>query len=331
MTWLNVPLINNTESLDVNNSNSTETLQVSSKQNENFPFDIFLFFFLAEETKKKWKSLRDAFGKELKKVPEKRSGDEAPLNYETYTTWPYFDSMLFLKDQMRPRKSGGNLRVGDAETVENEDLHEGEPGMNRSYRNDVIDTPETHDIKCTDETIPPPPHKYGKRGRAQQQLLAIEAKKLKLLEQKVQKAVGGDDEDEAFFKSLLPHVRKLPPEQKLLFRMDVQKAVHKYVYTNNELLNNPNRTVDLFTASSSADAVAYQHSTPVRNSTAFFDTGLRTPPDTRIYELPPEHSQAEVVAIQLEGQPLQRSTIISSARKYYTVITSPISSAGTQN
>ena len=54
--------------------------------------------------------VRDMFGKELKKIQKARSGDEAPLNYETYTTWPHFKSMLFLKNQMKPRKSGGNLQ-----------------------------------------------------------------------------------------------------------------------------------------------------------------------------------------------------------------------------
>ncbi|XP_055615419.1 uncharacterized protein LOC129761705 [Toxorhynchites rutilus septentrionalis] len=48
------------------------------------------------------KSLRDTFGKELRKVPEGRSGDAGPLNFESHTSWPYYESMLFLMHQMRP-------------------------------------------------------------------------------------------------------------------------------------------------------------------------------------------------------------------------------------
>nr|XP_029720875.1 uncharacterized protein LOC115262618 [Aedes albopictus] len=168
----------------------------------------------------------------------------------------------------------------------------------------------------------------------QQQLLAIEAKKLKLLEKKVNKAAAVDDEDEAFFKSLLPHVRKLKSEQKLLFRMEVQKVVHKFVYPQqDELLTDPNSSpnqnidpcIDLFRASSSANT---QHSTPVRQP--FINTDLRTPEYHR-YISPPAEREAEIAVEQFEGQSICRSTIISSARNYYTVITSPISSVEPHN
>lgn len=48
---------------------------------------------------------------------------------------------------------------------------------------------------------------------------------------------SNEDDDVSFFNSLLPYVKKLPPEQKLQFRMQVQK----YVY---DLSFSPNRSND---------------------------------------------------------------------------------------
>ncbi|XP_055614648.1 uncharacterized protein LOC129760978 [Uranotaenia lowii] len=45
-----------------------------------------------------------------------------------------------------------------------------------------------------------------------------------------------DDEDKGFFLSLLPHVRKLEPEDKLVFRMEAQKLVHQCVYRKSQLI-----------------------------------------------------------------------------------------------
>lgn len=56
-----------------------------------------------------WKNLRKEFGKQLKK--NLRSGSGAPD--EPTSSWPYFQSMLFLTDQFLPRKSSGNLASKD--------------------------------------------------------------------------------------------------------------------------------------------------------------------------------------------------------------------------
>lgn len=53
-------------------------------------------------------------------------------------------------------------------------------------------------------------------------LLQIEKEKLQFLQEKKQK-LPEDDEDMCFFKSLLPHVKHLTPEQKLDYRMKVMK------------------------------------------------------------------------------------------------------------
>ncbi|XP_043661555.1 uncharacterized protein LOC122625529 [Drosophila teissieri] len=60
--------------------------------------------------KKKWKQLRDTFRAELRKYPPNRSGDAGPdaVN-EMCSQWSHFESMMFIKDQIKCRQSSGNL------------------------------------------------------------------------------------------------------------------------------------------------------------------------------------------------------------------------------
>ncbi|XP_065086705.1 uncharacterized protein LOC135708522 [Ochlerotatus camptorhynchus] len=289
-----------------------------------------------EACKKKWKSLRDHFGKELRKVPAYRSGDPGPDNYETYTAWPHFKSMLFLKGQMIPRKSGGNLQADASETMEFLNDNDVQQTTTENTADESIQLLEVPDSSDVDETIPRPQPRPGKRG-LQHQLVDIETRKLKLLEKKVRKANTDDDEDEAFFKSLLPHVRKLKPEAKLLFRMDIQKVVQEHVYQKNRFLNDPNQNLDVHGAATSENPMLFQYSTPVRSRMEFTETIGRTPRShdgSGYHSSPHFQSQAGIVTILNPDEQIdaadQFPTVISSARQYYTVITSPISSALSQ-
>ena len=42
-------------------------------------------------------------------------------------------------------------------------------------------------------------------------------------------------EDEAFLKSLLPHMRIMPPQQKMLSRIAIQETIYKFAYGGNKL------------------------------------------------------------------------------------------------
>ncbi|CAH1959628.1 unnamed protein product [Acanthoscelides obtectus] len=57
--------------------------------------------------KKKWQGLRDVLRKGFNKISKGRSEDEAPL--ENTSTWPHFESMLFLKDIIVQRKLQGSF------------------------------------------------------------------------------------------------------------------------------------------------------------------------------------------------------------------------------
>ncbi|XP_050302040.1 transcription factor Adf-1-like [Anthonomus grandis grandis] len=73
-----------------------------------------------EAAKKRWKSLRDVFRNELKKLAKPKSGDETPLNFSS--KWTYFKILWFLKDQMTPRQLTGNLPTDDNASQLNEDV-----------------------------------------------------------------------------------------------------------------------------------------------------------------------------------------------------------------
>ena len=54
----------------------------------------------AEDCVKKWKTLRDRFVRELKKVTAKKSGDGAPAYVPT---WPLYGVLQFLTDHVKHR------------------------------------------------------------------------------------------------------------------------------------------------------------------------------------------------------------------------------------
>ena len=55
----------------------------------------------SEECHKKWRSIRNRYVRETKKVKERRSGDPGP----PYTpVWELYDMLTFLKDQIKHRK-----------------------------------------------------------------------------------------------------------------------------------------------------------------------------------------------------------------------------------
>ena len=71
-----------------------------------------------------------------------------------------------------------------------------------------------------------------------QSILEMEARKLEVMEKVL--ASRNDDEDMLFFRSFLPHVKKIPVEQKLQFRVNVPNLVEQYVYgspLNVEIIN----------------------------------------------------------------------------------------------
>lgn len=95
-----------------------------------------------------------------------------------------------------------------------------------------------------------------------QNILDIAKQKLQYLTEKAVRKQGKDgDEDNLFFKTLLPHVKKIPDEMKLAFKGRIQEVVQEYAY--------PLRTVpplpSIYTSrpsSSSSSAISTPHGSP---------------------------------------------------------------------
>lgn len=170
--------------------------------------------------------MRDTYRRELQKIPVSRSGDAAIEPEENYTTWAHFSSMTFVRDQLRPRKMTGNLQPINQEP---ETPSDGEESTHEEFLDDS--TVSTFEVSHppADECAPPleKKKKMTKNNHAER-LLDIENKKLQLMEKKM--AHKERDEDEAFLESLLPHLRKLTPLQKLRCRIELQNVVLEHAY-----------------------------------------------------------------------------------------------------
>ena len=59
-----------------------------------------------DECTRKWKSLRDRFVRELKKVKKKKTGDPGP---PYISCWPLFDTLSFLSDTVKYRSTSTNF------------------------------------------------------------------------------------------------------------------------------------------------------------------------------------------------------------------------------
>lgn len=257
----------------------------------------------------------------MRKLPEGKSGDPGPSNMEMYSAWPYFQSMLFLKDQVKPRKAGGNLSF-DIETnmANDNEVEEIQEVIDIIAEDPIVEITDTCTADGIGEGSLKPNMRVGKR-RAHDQLIEIERRKLKLLEKR-EKTTGEDgyDEDEAFFRSLLPHVRKIKSEDKLNFRMKVQSVVQHFVYDKRKNVAAWNDRQET--------SVTFQGSPYPRTSTR--ETGMllrdydSVPPVTGSsylrspIMLPEEESDGSIEELQRVStvESARRPTIISSTRQH---------------
>ncbi|GBP19164.1 hypothetical protein EVAR_11485_1 [Eumeta japonica] len=159
--------------------------------------------------KEKWKNIRDQFMKEFKKIPVCRSGDAG--TDENTSRWPYFQMMLFIKDDVTPELNEGNLD---------------EPTDGNSNDNERSPTPQSIAGSSTSTQ-----YTSTKRKQAQdlrQEFMELEKKKLDLLQIKLSQSTERqepDCEDLLFFKSLLPYMKELSSMQKLRTRNKITDVI----------------------------------------------------------------------------------------------------------
>jgi len=198
---------------------------------------VFLnLIFIEDDAKKKWRSLRDQFLKEIKKIPTSRSGSSQEYAALYKGKWGYFNAMLFLEDTAVPRKSDGN--VSDVNVDIDEDSEEPD-------KMDDIDQASTSSYN-----ISSPPstslttQKKIKRTKKQdtsrnfeQQLIDLETRKLAALTEPPETP---DDEDMHFFKSILPYFKNMSPIQKLRVRNDIQNILIRESLPSQQYLGSAN-------------------------------------------------------------------------------------------
>lgn len=200
--------------------------------------------------KRKWKYFRDHFAVELGKLTLPQSGGVAG-GTET-SQWQYFQLLHFLKDVVKPKALTRNfpsvLTKGTTETslpvsswVGNqvddvEDPVDKEEGMPTSPTH-TGETPargvedlDKHKVTSSSR----PKQEARKRPRTQdynQSVLDIGRQGMQYLTEKSNlKQSREDDDDLLFFKSLLPHVKKIPDADKLTFRIRSLELVQHFAF-----------------------------------------------------------------------------------------------------
>lgn len=176
----------------------------------------------------KWKSLRDNFRRELQKKPHPRSGDDGFLA-GWKSPWKYFESLHFLQDQFTPRVAGGSLpEINDSLTTDSPGEGMDEPPPTESEEAQMT-TPTCSSVDSREASGSAPRKRRRPTDEIGSALIRIEERKLKMLENNRTQVPKVVDEDVAFFDSLLPHVKSLPPTEKLLLRIKMQQLVYDFV------------------------------------------------------------------------------------------------------
>lgn len=177
--------------------------------------------------RKKWKNLRDQYRKEKKKFPTPRSGDGGD---EIESTWPYFQLMQFINDDITPEVMTGNLNDSDSES------------LNEQHNTAEVLSPGTS--TCSSHTTASKRKKTTSDYRGE--LIELERKKISLIEQKM--ASNSDQSEKCddfhFFMSLLPQMKQFNELQKLRIRNKITQVIideaermqfsHRQSYVDND-------------------------------------------------------------------------------------------------
>lgn len=172
------------------------------------------------KVKKRWRYLRDYFTSELGKVESALSGDQG---IEIIPKWPHYTSLLFLKDHVTPRS---RLKPNGSSPSESMD-QETEIIESESLDHDYCPSPVPRifeDSSCVEQCTP----EVSKVPE-----IDVEHRILSYLQDKErsrQNRTDAQKEHVLFFKSLLPHVDKIPRHRLLAFRNRIQSVVEEFAY-----------------------------------------------------------------------------------------------------
>ncbi len=199
--------------------------------------------------KKRWKSLRDNFRAELKKVPAGTSADAALPIDQYLSKWPYFKMMFFLKDSMKGRPLTSNLTR--APTLQESETEACSPAPSQVFEHsepkvEILESPRSRQRLTAEneaESGPSSPEQDG-RGPANKRkrdssesgsLLEIERERLEVEKQKLQLLIEDvrrrqseeNDADRHFLLSLLPILRQVPMREKFQVQVCIQETLRE--------------------------------------------------------------------------------------------------------
>lgn len=195
-----------------------------------FAFDkansLELIAIIGQAAKVKWKGIRDTYRREWQKMNAKKSDD---LGAEIFTSkWPFFKDLEFLKHQMVSKTASERSDVDEI------------LGHSASNQEDSCDDLENSDSDRIKETNPLPnngkekkdsicnkPVSKNKIFLLQEQMLQVEKDKLNFFKERrsYDSQVFSTDPDYHFLMSLLPHLKKVRQERKLLVQMELQRVL----------------------------------------------------------------------------------------------------------
>ncbi|XP_055607613.1 uncharacterized protein LOC129755251 [Uranotaenia lowii] len=178
-----------------------------------------------EVLKKRWRFLRDAFSSNLLNIPKsvlQSSSDR--LDYEKYVTWPLFGSMLFLKDHIGKRGPNWNIWQRAVAAIEQDETSF--DGFSPEQPETSSKQPETYSTES--ETSNKQPEKQRRQSKTSSNKTETYSKPPETSRKRTADRLP--DEDDHFVSSLLSHLRRINPAQKLLCRMEIQRVVNEYAY-----------------------------------------------------------------------------------------------------
>lgn len=209
---------------------------------------LYLFSaLLGEAAKTKWKGLRDTFRREYQKAVKHKSG--AAGGGKSGSTWPYFESLYFLADQMTPRESSGNIPLTKENSLPTNDEYYDEADSpetqnpDNDHPDDVVEVlpststtnpskravAERNPLPQTEQQEPSSKKQQSRPAKRandiQSRLLQLEEEKLKFFKQRKVQTDVNTDYDYHFLMSLLPHFQTVKPERKLLIQLQLQQVL----------------------------------------------------------------------------------------------------------
>lgn len=167
----------------------------------------YIFFVSELMIIEKWKNIRDASNKSLKKI----TGDPAKKKYL------YHDNLLFMLSIFQKDNTQSSLTEDYSLVTEDDSASE-----ETQTEDGVLSEEQRNDKAMEGQGI-----KQRKKKAKTMADTEIDRALIKALEKSEPKYELPPDEDELFFKSLLPAVKTLNVDEKLEFRMEVLNVVKK--------------------------------------------------------------------------------------------------------